>query len=112
MSGRVADIFRCPADFRHASFHVSQLRPSGLLRIWCVQLRCRRLLACARCKLWWMTPSWGTKAGDLPPETQFVLAELAEGGPYAVLLPLIDQDTYRATLRPSTRCSLAGALSP
>ena len=78
-------------------------------RIWCMQLRCRRLLACARCKLWWMTPSWGTKAGDLPPETQFVLAELAEGGPYAVLLPLIDQDTYRATLRPSTRCSLEGA---
>ena len=71
-----------------------------------MQLQCNRLLACARCKLWWMTPSWGTKAGDLPPETQFVLVELAKGGPYAVLLPLIDQDTYRATLRPSTRCSV------
>ena len=72
----------------------------------CVQMRCSRLLACARCKLWWMTPSWGTKAGDLPPETQFVLLELQAGGPYAVLLPLIDQDTYRATLRPSPRCVL------
>ena len=72
-----------------------------------MQLQCNRLLACARCKLWWMTPSWGTKAGDLPPETQFVLVELAKGGPYAVMLPLIDQDTYRATLRPSTRCSFA-----
>lgn len=70
----------------------------------CAQLRCQRLLACARCRLWWMTPSWGTKAGDLPPETQFVLVELEHGGPYAVLLPLIDQDTYRATLRPSPRC--------
>ena len=53
-----------------------------------------------------MTPSWGTKAGDLPPETQFVLLELQPGGPYAVLLPLIDCDTYRATLRPSPRCTL------
>ena len=77
------------------------------MNILCMQLNCNRLLACARCKLWWMTPSWGTKAGDLPPETQFVLVELAKGGPYAVLLPLIDQDTYRATLRPSTRCLLS-----
>ena len=30
--------------------------------------------------------------GDLPAETQFVLLELQPGGPYAVLLPLIDSE--------------------
>lgn len=47
-----------------------------------------------------MTPEWGTSAADLPPETQFMLVELKEGGPYAVLLPLIDSNKFRATLRP------------
>lgn len=65
-----------------------------------LQLNCRRFLACARCKLWWMTPEWGSSAYEVPPETQFLLLELAEGGPYAVLLPLIDNNTFRATLRP------------
>jgi raffinose synthase len=59
-----------------------------------------RFLAAARKKLWWMTPEWGTEPGDLPPETQFLLLELKDGGPYAILLPLIDSDTFRATLRP------------
>lgn len=66
----------------------------------CVQLLSQRFLACARCKLWWMTPEWGISAEDLPPETQFLLVELKEGGPYAVLLPLIDDNKFRATLRP------------
>lgn len=65
-----------------------------------MQLLSQRFLACARCKLWWMTPEWGTSAADLPPETQFMLVELKEGGPYAVLLPLIDSNKFRATLRP------------
>ncbi|KAL0054929.1 hypothetical protein WJX82_004667 [Trebouxia sp. C0006] len=64
------------------------------------KLRSRRCLACARCKLWWMTPEWGKSAADLPPETQFLLVEVKEGGPYAVLLPLIDSNTFRGTLRP------------
>lgn len=66
------------------------------------QLNFKRLLACARNKLWWMTPEWRTDTWALPPETQFLLAEMAEGGPYALLLPLIDGD-FRATLRPAAR---------
>ena len=65
----------------------------------CVQLGVRRFLACARCKLWWMTPEWGSRAKDLPPETQFLLLELEEGA-YAIMLPLIDSNTFRSTLRP------------
>ncbi|KAK9820500.1 hypothetical protein WJX72_010988 [[Myrmecia] bisecta] len=64
------------------------------------ELRCKRFLACARNKLWWMTPEWGSAAADIPPETQFLLLELEEGGPYAVMLPLIDNGVFRATLRP------------
>ena len=62
-------------------------------------LRCRRWLACARNKLWWMTPEWGVSGRELPPETQFLLMEL-EGGEYVIMLPLIDSDTFRGTLRP------------
>jgi raffinose synthase len=51
-----------------------------------------------------MTPEWGTEPGDLPPETQFLLLELKDGGPYAILLPLIDRSTFRATLRPPRCC--------
>ena len=47
-----------------------------------------------------MTPEWGSCARDLPPETQFLLLQLADGGPYAVLLPLIDSGRFRASLRP------------
>jgi hypothetical protein len=70
------------------------------------------MLACARCKLWWMTPEWVNTTRNMPPETQFVLVDLGaeqqagasssdgaqEDGPYALLLPLIDDD-FRATLR-------------
>eukprot|EP00873_Tetraselmis_striata_P002585 jgi/Tetstr1/422849/TSEL_013640.t1 len=62
-------------------------------------LFCNRFLALARCKLWWMTPVWGRFAKEVPPETQFLLLELEHGGPYAILLPLID-GAFRATLRP------------
>ena len=68
------------------------------------QVTFTRFLAAARKKLWWMTPEWGTEPGDLPPETQFLLLELKDGGPYAILLPLIDSDTFRATLRPPRCC--------
>lgn len=62
-------------------------------------LRCKRWLACARNKLWWMTPEWGVRGRDLPPETQFLLMEL-DTGEYVIMLPLIDADTFRGTLRP------------
>eukprot|EP00891_Asterochloris_glomerata_P005278 jgi/Astpho2/5278/e_gw1.00074.14.1_t len=65
-----------------------------------LQLKCRRFLSSARIKLWWQTPEWGCRAKDVQPETQFMLLELSEGGPYAVLLPLICHNTFRATLRP------------
>ncbi|GLC45302.1 hypothetical protein PLESTB_000307100 [Pleodorina starrii] len=68
------------------------------------QLNFKRLLACARNKLWWMTPEWRTASWSLPPETQFLLAEMAAQGPYALLLPLIDGD-FRATLRPPAKKS-------
>jgi len=67
------------------------------------QLHCHQLLACARCKLWWMTPEWGSSAEDVPPETQFLLTEVEEGGPYAIILPLISQSTFRGTLRPPNK---------
>lgn len=54
-----------------------------------------------------MTPEWGTTAADLPPETQFLLVAVEEGGPYAVLLPLIDSNTFRGTLRPPRCASLS-----
>jgi len=37
---------------------------------------------------------------DIPPETQFLLLESEQGGPYVVFLPLIDNNSFRATLRP------------
>ena len=36
----------------------------------------------------------------LAAETQFILMQTREDGPYVVLLPLIDSATFRATLRP------------
>jgi raffinose synthase len=57
-------------------------------------------LACARNKLWWMTPEWGSRGDQLPPETQFLLLELEEPGLYGLVLPLIDGD-FRGTLRPN-----------
>ena len=58
-----------------------------------------------------MTPEWGTRAADLPPETQFFVADLgppgaapgaAAAGPYVALMPLLANGrTFRATLRPA-----------
>ena len=39
-----------------------------------------RFVANARCKLWWMTPTWGGgECGSIPPETQFLLLEIGGG---------------------------------
>jgi hypothetical protein len=66
-----------------------------------LQIVAKRFLACARCKLWWMTPEVGNRAKTVPPETQFLLLELEEGKAYALILPLICKD-FRGTLRPSS----------
>ena len=58
----------------------------------------RRFMACARCKLWWMTPAWGTNASEVPAETQFLLLELKDNAGYVVVLPMISADGFRATL--------------
>ena len=76
-----------------------------------MQLVCQRFLACARCKLWWMTPEWGSRALHIPPETQFALFQTAAGGPYIIALPLIDNQTYRGTLRGPKRWALCLLLS-
>ncbi|KAL0042463.1 hypothetical protein WJX79_000575 [Trebouxia sp. C0005] len=72
------------------------------------KLQCSAFVSSARNKLWWMTPHWGSQARDILPETQFVLMQTREDGPYVVLLPLIDKGTFRATLRPP-RMGLDGA---
>jgi len=64
-------------------------------------------LCCARNKIYWMTPEWGTKASQIPPETQFFLADLGppgtSEGPYVALMPLLAAGrTFRATLRPAS----------
>eukprot|EP00193_Tetraselmis_chui_P000478 CAMPEP_0177763786 /NCGR_PEP_ID=MMETSP0491_2-20121128/7051_1 /TAXON_ID=63592 /ORGANISM="Tetraselmis chuii, Strain PLY429" /LENGTH=1004 /DNA_ID=CAMNT_0019279905 /DNA_START=153 /DNA_END=3167 /DNA_ORIENTATION=- len=64
------------------------------------KLECQRHLSAGRCKLWWMTPEFGTGATGVPPETQFLLTELEEGGPYALIVPLISDCRFRGTLRP------------
>lgn len=61
------------------------------------KLRCRRLLALARTKRWWMGPSFGSAAADVPAETQMLLLELEEGA-YALVLPLV-HGGVRATVR-------------
>ncbi|GLI71623.1 hypothetical protein VaNZ11_016892 [Volvox africanus] len=82
----------------------SPVGPTDLLDVVIGQLNFMRLLACARNKLWWMTPEWRTSTWALPPETQFLLAEMAVAGPYVLLLPLIDGD-FRCSLRPPAKKS-------
>jgi len=73
---------------RELSEHQSQL---GALTT------CHRLLACSRLTRYWMGPKVGTSAKDVPFDTQFLLIELQEGGPYALMLPLVDNG-FRASL--------------
>eukprot|EP00892_Ulva_mutabilis_P009614 jgi/Ulvmu1/7024/UM033_0083.1 len=62
------------------------------------QVNCTRWMACARNKLWWMTPEWGTSMDQLPTETQFLLLEHEDHNAYSIMLPLICGD-FRATLK-------------
>ena len=68
-------------------------------------------LCCSRNKIYWMTPEWGSRSSDLPPETQFVLAQLrsqlnSNSPPtFVCLVPLIERGAFRATLRPPSSSS-------
>jgi hypothetical protein len=78
------------------------------------KLKCDRFLACVRQKLWWMVPTWGSRAGDISCEAQFLLLRLkshdenssATPAPaaYAVILPLVS-GAFRSSLHRSTRNS-------
>ena len=85
---------RCPAPTRR---HCTLAPPAPP----CPQLRASRFLALGRTSLWWMTPAWGCSTQHIPEETQCLLLELEAGGGYALILPLIDSGTFRATLRPA-----------
>mmetsp|Transcript_36167 Transcript_36167/g.87483 ORF Transcript_36167/g.87483 Transcript_36167/m.87483 type:complete len:925 (+) Transcript_36167:62-2836(+) len=61
---------------------------------------CNRMLTCSRLTRYWMGPAFGDHAKDVPVETQFMLMEMEENGPYALLLPLVDGG-FRASLEPS-----------
>eukprot|EP00980_Cylindrotheca_fusiformis_P014543 scaffold3914_cov121-Cylindrotheca_fusiformis.AAC.12 len=58
---------------------------------------CNRLLTASRLTRYWMGPKFGTKAGDVPVDTQFLLVEMSEDGPYALMMPLVDGG-FRASL--------------
>jgi hypothetical protein len=73
--------------------------PAASLEVRIGALSCSRWMGCAKNKLWWMTPSWGVQAGEVPLETQFLLAELKTGGYYACVLPLIYDSTFSGILR-------------
>lgn len=97
---------RCRTASQLPSPHAAQLhcRP----HCYCfAQVACTRYLSCARKKLWWMIPEWGSSMSTMPTETQFLLLEHARGGPYTVVLPLLD-GAFRATLKADRDlCALA-----
>ncbi|KQK19399.1 hypothetical protein BRADI_1g48050v3 [Brachypodium distachyon] len=64
-----------------------------------------RFMACFRFKMWWMAQRMGSKGGDVPHETQFLLVEskAAAGddedeASYVVFLPLVE-GAFRASLQ-------------
>jgi len=65
---------------------------------------CHRLLACARLTRYWMGPAFASDVNNVPLDTQFLLVEIKEGGPYALMLPLLDGD-FRASLYGDSRKS-------
>ncbi|CAG9463651.1 unnamed protein product [Pedinophyceae sp. YPF-701] len=79
------------------------------------RLHCRDFMTIYRNKFCWSSPAWGSKAADLPPETQFLLGELPaeeSGGSsepcrptYVVLVPMLDSEAFRATLIPPSSAS-------
>lgn len=66
------------------------------------KLQCSRFLAGARQKLWWMVPSWGKSAADIPNETQFMILRLSNPGDaketYALILTMVS-GPFRSSIR-------------
>lgn len=67
-------------------------------------LQITRFTACYRFMPYWMKPIAGTRGGEIPQETQFVIAEL-ENGSCALLVPLLD-GAFRASLQGRDECGL------
>jgi raffinose synthase len=57
----------------------------------------KRFTLCHRYEPYWMKPKAGTSISDIPPETQFLLAELTSGL-WLLCVPLLD-DPFRFSLR-------------
>eukprot|EP00961_Rhodomonas_salina_P261368 3532360-Rhodomonas_salina.1 len=67
------------------------------------KLYCNKFVALSLEKQWWMHPSWGNSANDVPAETQLLLMRLSHPGDstaneaYLIILPLLN-DTFRSSL--------------
>jgi raffinose synthase len=57
----------------------------------------RRFTLCHRYEPYWMKPKAGTRVAEVPPETQFLLAELTNGK-WLLCVPILD-DPFRFSLR-------------
>jgi raffinose synthase len=57
-------------------------------------------LVSSRNKLCWMVPAHSSQVADLPRHIQFMLVELQQGGPYAIVLPLLP-NMSKAALQPA-----------
>ena len=68
----------------------------------CGEMVCTAFVASARCKLWWMAPTWGHGGEDVEAETQFALMELEDGAAYACALPT-SGGIFRATLEGTSK---------
>jgi raffinose synthase len=74
------------ADAFAARFVIPLGKPATLARFTCTH----------RFEPYWMEPSAGTRASEIPVETQFLLAQLTDGR-YALFLPILD-GAFRAAL--------------
>ena len=84
-------------------FHLRADRARARHRVvLCEEMCATAFVASARCKLWWMTPAWGTGGEDVPAETQFALLELGDGDGYACALPTSGK-IFRTTLEGSAK---------
>lgn len=57
-------------------------------------------LAVARNKLCWVVPTHASSIAGIPRHTQWLLVEVKKGGPYAIILPLLPNNS-KATLQPA-----------
>jgi hypothetical protein len=106
LSGIHSDVTINQTESRVMFLEVDSRKEHNFLDLPLGNLNCDRFLACVRQKLWWMVPNWGSCAGDLSCETQFLLLRLkppvnssdsAREPAYAVILPLVS-GAFRASL--------------